>query len=127
MKENNNNTKNENLVYKVYFILKSILYYGSTKLLIYLSSIEKSKEFKIILEWMKMLVNIDINTYEIYHNTTKLKRLEIINKFKSMDKINIILNVQVLNEGIDIRECDSVFITNPTKNIINIIPNKEYN
>lgn len=36
-------------------------------------------------------------------------------------KISIILNVHVLDEGIDIPECDSVFLTNPNNNPTNII------
>ena len=42
-------------------------------------------------------------------------------KKPSNEKKQILLNVQILNEGIDIPECDSIYITNPTDNIINLV------
>jgi len=35
--------------------------------------------------------------------------------------INIICNVHILDEGIDIPECDAVYLTHPNNNPINII------
>jgi hypothetical protein len=53
--------------------------------------------------------------------TAKTKRAEYINKFKSDTNLSLLLNVQILNEGIDIPICDSVFITDPNNNIENLV------
>jgi hypothetical protein len=50
-----------------------------------------------------------------------MKRNEIIQNFKNSNKLYVLLNVHVLDEGIDIPECDSVYITQPNNNIINIV------
>ena len=45
-----------------------------------------------------------------------------MNKFKNdNNSINILCNVHILDEGIDIPECDSIFLTHPNNNPINII------
>jgi superfamily II DNA or RNA helicase len=64
---------------------------------------------------------IEIEREQIDCNTKKLKRNEIIEKFKSSNKLFILLNVHVLDEGIDIPECDSVYITQPNNNMTNIV------
>jgi len=63
-----------------------------------------------------------IAVYEINYNIGKNARNTVLTKFRNnKTKISIILNVHVLDEGIDIPECDSVYITNPNNNPINII------
>ena len=57
----------------------------------------------------------------INHSICRNKRNEILNSFKSSNKISIILNVHILDEGIDIPECDSIFITNESNNMSNMI------
>jgi hypothetical protein len=56
------------------------------------------------------LEEIDINTNIIDYKTSKIRRKEYINNFKNNENNQILLNVQILNEGIDIPECDSIFI-----------------
>ena len=38
-----------------------------------------------------------------------------------INNLSIIINVHILDEGIDITQCDSVYITQPNNNIINIV------
>jgi len=70
---------------------------------------------------MQKLLNINIKIYQIDCFTKKTKRIEYIENFKSDKEISLLLNVQILNEGINIPICDSVFITNPNNNIVNLI------
>ena len=70
---------------------------------------------------MQKLLNIKVSTYQIDCLTKKTKRAEYINKFKSNVNLSLMLNVQILNEGIDIPICDSVFVTNPNNNIENLV------
>ena len=106
---------------KIYFILRSILFNANKKCLIYLPTTDKAKECEKIIGWMKGLFNRNINTAIIDYETNKANRRTIIDNFICSNEISIILNVHVLDEGIDIPECDSVFITNPSKNIENIV------
>ena len=112
---------NNKYVKKIYFILRSILYNANKKCLIYLPTIEKAKMCKSIIEWMKRLFNVNINTSIIDHTTKKSDRKEQLDNFVKNDDIYIILNVHVLDEGVNIPECDSVYIMNPSNNIENIV------
>lgn len=66
-----------------------------------------------------MYINVDF--WKIDCNTLKLNRTNALNDFKKMNNIAILINVQILNESIYIPECDSVFITQPSDNMINIV------
>jgi superfamily II DNA or RNA helicase len=109
------------LVNKAYFLLRSMLFEGSRKCITYLTCINNSELFKNILIWMQKLLNITLKIYQIDYSTTKIKRTEYIRDFKIDTEISIMLNVQILNEGINIVECDSVYITDPNNNIDNLI------
>ena len=119
--EVNYNKKDIKLVNKAYFLIRSLLYEGSRKCIVYLTSIEISNKFKNIIDWMQKIFNCDINQYQIDCFTSKIKRVEYINNFKTDINISLMLNVQILNEGINIPICDSVYITKPNDNIINLI------
>jgi len=71
--------------------------------------------------WMQKIIDIDIETNIIDCKTSKTKRFEFINNFIKNKKNQILLNVQILNEGVDIPECDSIFITKQNDNMINLI------
>ena len=109
-------------VLKTYFILRGLNYYGSNKTILYSSSTDEALKYSNIIEWMKKIIGIEIEANIIDYKTSKLNRIEYIKKFKTMSPIKqILINVQILNEGIDIPECDSVYITKPNENIINLI------
>ena len=82
--------------------------------------------FKNIIIWLQKLLNITVNTYTVDCNTAKTKRADFITKFKLDSDISLMLNIQILNEGIDIPICDSVFITDPNNNIENLIQYEWY-
>jgi len=113
--------KNKKLVKKSYFLLKSLLYEGNNKCIVFLTTIEQAQEFNKILLWMQNMLNVELETNIISYNTSRLKRIEIINNFKSSNKMSILLNIHILDEGIDIPECDSIFIIQPNDNILNLV------
>ena len=86
-----------------------MLYEGSVKCIVYLTSISNAELFGNIIIWMQKLLNIKVSTYQIDCLTAKTKRAEYINKFKSDTDISLLLNVQILNEGIDIPVCANNF------------------
>lgn len=106
---------------KMYYIMRNILYNGNRKCIIYFTSIEKANINRKILEWMSMLFNVDMNIDVMSCETNRKERELIFERFESSEKISILLNIQILNEGIDIPSCDSIYITKPNDNIDNII------
>lgn len=110
------------LINKSYFLLESIKLTNITKCIVYLKTIIECMEFIKILKTINIYFELNLKIYEINYNTTKKKRTEFLNKFKNDNScINILCNVHVLDEGIDIPECDSVYLTHPNNNPINII------
>jgi superfamily II DNA or RNA helicase len=110
------------LINKSYFLLESIKLTKVKKCITYLKTIKESKEFIKILKTMNIYFDMNIKIYDIDYNTSKKKRTEYFNKFINDNTcINIICNVHILDEGIDIPECDSIYLTHPNNNIINII------
>ena len=114
-------TKNKKLVKKCYFLLKSLLYEGNNKCIVFLTTIKQAQEFNKILLWMQNMLNVELETNIISYNTSRLKRIEIINNFKTSNKVSILLNIHILDEGIDIPECDSIFVIQPNDNILNLV------
>ena len=121
LKNINYNDNNKELIIKCFFIMKGIIFYGNKKTILYASNVEEANEYSKIIEWLKKLLNIEINTNIISYTTSKLNRIEYIKNFKTNNINQILINVQILNEGIDIPVCDSIFITKPNENIINLI------
>ena len=121
LKNINYNETNKLIILKCYFILKSIIYYGNKKTIIYTTSIDEAVEYNKIISWLQQLLNVSFESNIINCHTSKINRIEYIKKFKFSLVNQILLNVQILNEGIDIPECDSVFITKPSENIINLV------
>ena len=119
--DNINNESNIKLIKKAYFILKSMLYNGDKKCICYMTTINKAIEMTVIFEWMGKLLNIELEYMQIDCNTKKTIRENYIDQFKKTHKLAIMINVHILDEGINIPECDSVFITQPSNNMINIV------
>ena len=115
------NCNNEKVLKKAYFMLKSMLFNGDKKCICYMTTIEKALDMFNILGWLSKLLGIEIEYWQIDCNTPKTIRNKIIHAFTETSKIAILINVHILDEGINIPSCDSVFITQPSNNMINII------
>ena len=110
------------LINKAYFLLESIKLTQIKKCIVYLKSIIESNQFTKIIQTLNIYFNLNIKINEINYQTTVLNRKKYLNKFANDNTaINILANVHILDEGIDIPECDSVYLTNPNNNPINII------
>jgi len=117
----NYNDINKNIIMKCYYILRGIQYYGNKKTIIYVSTTEEANTYLNILSWINKLLNIEINSNIIDYRTSKLNRIKYINEFTNSHINQILINLQILNEGLDIPECDSIFITKSNDNVINLI------
>jgi hypothetical protein len=117
----NYDEKEIKLIKKAYYIVKSMLMNGDKKCICYLTTIEKAEQFSKYLNWISEMLKIKLEHTQLDCTTKKLKRKEIINNFVNAINISIIVNVHILDEGIDILECDSVYITQPNNNMINIV------
>ena len=107
------------LIYKAFFILESIKNLDIKKCIVYLKTIEELEQFKKIVKLVNVYQELKLSIYCIDYKTSKNARNIAITKFRNnTTKISILLNVHVLDEGIDIPECDSIFITYASKSKI---------
>jgi superfamily II DNA or RNA helicase len=106
---------------KAYFIVRSMLFYANKKCIAYLTSIDKAELFLKCVDIMSKLMNVKINTWQIDCNTSKTKREDILSGFKTSTDVAMIVNVHILDEGVNIDDCDSVFVAQPNDNIANLV------
>jgi superfamily II DNA or RNA helicase len=110
------------LINKAYYLLECIKQFHVKKIIVFLKSIEEANEFSKIINVLNTFFNnkLYLNTITCY--TNKTDRFKILTRFKNNNTtINILCNVHILDEGIDIPECDSVYLTHPNHNPINFI------
>ena len=110
------------LINKAFFLLESIKTINIKKCIVYLKSIKEANLFENILKTINIYFEFTLGIYNINYNTGKTARNLSLTKFRNnKTKISIMLNVHILDEGIDIPECDSVYLTHPNNNPVNII------
>jgi len=117
------NDLDKDLTMKSLFLISGMLERGSRKCIVYCGSIEECNAFNTIFKkvceeyhglscWAER-INADIN---------KNKRSIILKNFQENEnKLSILTSVRILNEGINIIKCDSVFITKVNDNEITAI------
>jgi superfamily II DNA or RNA helicase len=111
---------NNDLTMKCLFLLSGMLETGSRRCIIYCCSIEECEVFnEIFNDISRNYHGIECWSNSITANTNVRKRDEILNNFQNnAAKISILSSVRILNEGINIVKCDSVFITKVNNNEI---------
>lgn len=110
------------LLNKAYYLLECIATLKVKKIIVFLKTIVESTEFCKIIKLLNTFFNNKLVVNEINCNVCKSERTKIMSRFKNKnDTINILCNVHILDEGIDIPECDSVYLTHPNHNPINFI------
>ena len=111
---------NSDLTMKCLFLLSGMLETGSRRCIIYCCSIEECEVFnEIFSEISRNYHGIQCWTNSITANTNVRKRDEILNNFQNnAAQISILSSVRILNEGVNIVKCDSVFITKVNDNEI---------
>lgn len=109
------------LTLKGKFILRGMMETGAKKCIIYLRNQEEAKNMVTILNKLNEYFYIDLYTDFIIADNNHEERKEILNKFSNYNGYSLICSVDILNECIDIPQCDSIFITYPsTSKICNI-------
>jgi len=110
------------LINKSYFLLDAIKLTKVMKCIVYLKTIQEMNEFVKIVQTINLYFELNIKIYEINYKTSAIIRNKNLIKFKNDNSsINILCNVHILDEGIDIPECDSIYLTHPNNNVISII------
>jgi superfamily II DNA or RNA helicase len=109
---------NEDLTLKSLFLIDGLLKTGSSRCIVYCNNIDECKEFNDCFQetcdkYHGLKCWTSLFTTGIETSTTQ-KREDLINKFSYDNeyKFYILTSVRILNEGIDIVECDSTFISN---------------
>ena len=106
----------KNLCKKGLFLINGLKKTGSKYCIVYMSSIEECNQFKKVID--KIMTEYHYTLCDIFIINSEFKqkdRDEILNKFQEIhndDRIKILLSIRILDEGIDINICDSIFITN---------------
>jgi len=98
-------------------MLKGMFFNGNRKCICYATSIAQAELYETILLWMTGFMDIEIYYNTITCMTSKSDREIYINKFRTSRTMSVLVNVHVLDEGVDIPECDTVFITKPSDDI----------
>jgi len=112
--------QNEILI-KSNFLLRAMLETGAQKTILYARTQDEAHEFKIVLETINEYFSLDLYVDTILSQDNKNSRQTKLDKFRNFEGFGIMINVEILNECIDIKECDSVYITYPsTSKIRNI-------
>jgi superfamily II DNA or RNA helicase len=111
---------NSDLTMKCLFLLSGMLETGSRRCIIYCCSIEECEVFnEIFSDISRNYHGIQCWSNSITANTNITNRNEILNNFQNNEaKISILSSVRILNEGVNIVKCDSVFITKVNDNEI---------
>jgi superfamily II DNA or RNA helicase len=108
------------LVIKARFIIRGMMNNGSRKCIVYLQTQEECRLMNTILEDIsKNYFVIDVNSNYIISDSSREERKAIIDSFRNNNtSYNFICNINILNECIDIPDCDSIFIAYPSKSKI---------
>ncbi len=99
---------------KCLYLITGMLQTGSRKCIVYLSSQEDCRQFiNIFNEVNNKYHFLPIWTNMIISDTTQTERINILTDFQRESyELKILCSVHILDEGVDIPNCDSVFITN---------------
>ena len=100
------------------FLASGMLENGSTKCIVYCSSKAECDEFvKTSVPFLNDFHGIDVWAGVVTSDTKPKERKRVLRDFaQSTMRISILTSVRILNEGIDIPECDSVCFTKTTTN-----------
>jgi len=105
----------QKLSIKAKFILRGMIETGAKKCIIYLRNQKETREMIHILKKLNEYYYVDLYLESILSDNTLQERVNILNNFKTFNGYSIICSVEILDESVDILECDSNFITYPSE------------
>jgi superfamily II DNA or RNA helicase len=108
----------KDIIIKSNFILRGMLEVGARKCILYAKNHEESYQFKNTLNEINNYFALDIYVETLLSNDNLKERKLKLKSFSEFNGLSIIINVEILNECIDIKECDSIFITYPSQSKI---------
>jgi len=111
---NSMNKVDAELILKSVFLANGMLKTGSRRCIVYNKNRQECDDFCYAIKTvLREYHGIDCWTEKIDCETSSKKRLEILKEFQSgnNDKFYILTSVRILDEAIDIKKCDSEFIT----------------
>ena len=109
-KEINENIDEEYLL-KITFFIEAIKKFGNLKTIVYVKSHIEVDNFIDNFNKINKYYNYDVYINKITCNTTCNNRNKILEEFNNSTKISLLLSVYILDEAIDIKSCDSIFMT----------------
>ena len=113
----------KDLTMKCLFLISGMLETGSRRCIIYCSNIEECLAFNSIFEKVcDKYHGIDYWTDVITADVVKRKRDQIMRDFQNNScRLSILSSIRILNEGVNVVKCDSVFITRVGENQITAV------
>ena len=117
------NIKNldNDIVKKCNYFLRGILETGCRKSIIYVRTHVEAEDFKKTFIQLNEYFALELNVDTILSSDNKNNREDKLKLFTEFNGFSLLINVFILNECIDKKECDSVFITYPSESKISNI------
>jgi hypothetical protein len=107
---------------KTLFLISNITTHKRKKCILYAPSIEDATKYMEMINNFRNICKLNIKSTQINCHTAHSVRKIILDDFNNFEGIYVICNVHILDEGVDLPSCDSVFITNPSlMNTTNLI------
>lgn len=120
-KEVNIKHLDNDIVKKCNYFLRGILETGCRKSIIYVRTHIEAGNFKKTFIELNEYFALEMNVDTILSSDNKNERIEKLKLFTDFKGISLLINVYILNECIDKKECDCVFITYPSESKISNI------
>ena len=111
----------DDVIKKCNYLLRGLLETGGRKCIIYVKTHSEADAFKNIFIKINEYFSLDLYVDTILSTDNKNAREEKLKLFTKFKGIALLINVFILNECIDIKECDSIFITYPSESKISNI------
>ena len=108
----------DEILIKSNFLLRAMLETGAQKTILYARTQDEAHEFKNVLITINEYFSLDLYVDTLLSQDNKNSRQTKLDKFRNFEGFGIMINVEILNECIDIKECDSVYITYPSSSKI---------
>jgi len=106
---------------KCNFLLRAILETGNDKCIIYAKSHNDAYMIKDTIIKLNEYFSLDMYVDTILSGDSNKDRKRKLNNFRTFNGISLLISVEILNECIDIVECNSVFFSYECKSRIKII------
>ena len=109
------------IIKKCNYFLRGILETGCRKSIIYVRTHVEAEQFKNTFIQLNEYFVLQLNVDTILSSSSKNDREEKLKSFTEFNGISLLINVFILNECIDKKECDSIFISYPSESKISNI------